>query len=62
MSSLRSRDDAVTIAAPGVAGSDAVGQGVGHEAETLPQLFDQLLRVVEQVRELAELGARHLDR
>src|SRR5439155_12695360 len=33
----------------------------GHEAEALLQLLDQALCVVEQIRELAELRARHLD-
>jgi hypothetical protein len=32
-----------------------VGQGVRYEAEALLQLFDQALRVLEQIRELGEL-------
>src|SRR5207247_9923304 len=39
-----------------------IRQGVRHEAESLAQLVDQLLGVLEQARELAELPAEHLDR
>src|SRR6266404_3714021 len=42
--------------------SNAVGQGVGHEAESLAQLFDEPLRVVEQLRERLDLRARNLHR
>ena len=43
--------------------ADASGSEVRHEARRpCRKLFDQLLRLLEQGRELAELGARHLDR
>jgi len=38
-----------------------VRQGIGHEPETLAQLFDQQLRAVEQLAERIELRARHFD-